>query len=99
MHIDISASCMIEADKGIPDRHRDRDDRDRAADRVQAHQPSCPARPHRHQPGQNHEAGDGPRVRPDGEASEEDDTPHDFGRIAATTARQVILQRLRDVGE
>ena len=26
-----------------------------------------------------------------------DDTPHDFGRIAATTARQVILQRLRDV--
>jgi N utilization substance protein A len=26
-----------------------------------------------------------------------DDTPSDFGRIAATTARQVILQRLRDV--
>jgi len=26
-----------------------------------------------------------------------DDTPRDFGRIAATTARQVILQRLRDV--
>lgn len=26
-----------------------------------------------------------------------DDTPDDFGRIAATTARQVILQRLRDV--
>ncbi|MGH8920455.1 MAG: transcription termination factor NusA [Actinomycetes bacterium] len=25
-----------------------------------------------------------------------DDTPEDFGRIAATTARQVILQRLRD---
>jgi transcription termination/antitermination protein NusA len=25
-----------------------------------------------------------------------DDTPHGFGRIAATTARQVILQRLRD---
>jgi len=25
-----------------------------------------------------------------------DDTPSDFGRIAATTARQVILQRLRD---
>ncbi len=33
-----------------------------------------------------------------GEFSEEwDDTPQDFGRIAATTARQVILQRLRDV--
>ncbi len=26
-----------------------------------------------------------------------DDTPEDFGRIAATTARQLILQRLRDV--
>ena len=28
---------------------------------------------------------------------EYDDTPAGFGRIAATTARQVILQRLRDV--
>src|SRR4029078_9720994 len=28
--------------------------------------------------------------------SEWDDTPEGFGRIAATTARQVILQRLRD---
>jgi len=28
---------------------------------------------------------------------EYDDTPVGFGRIAATTARQVILQRLRDV--
>jgi N utilization substance protein A len=34
---------------------------------------------------------------PDGEIIEEyDDTPTDFGRIAAMTARQVILQRLRD---
>ncbi|GGL95501.1 transcription termination factor NusA [Nakamurella endophytica] len=32
-----------------------------------------------------------------GVVREWDDTPHDFGRIAATTARQVILQRLRDV--
>jgi N utilization substance protein A len=33
----------------------------------------------------------------DGEAiGEYDDTPDGFGRIAATTARQVILQRLRD---
>ena len=33
----------------------------------------------------------------DGETDEEwDDTPEGFGRIAATTARQVILQRLRD---
>jgi transcription termination/antitermination protein NusA len=32
-----------------------------------------------------------------GEASGEvDDTPHDFGRIAAMTAKQVILQRLRE---
>jgi N utilization substance protein A len=34
----------------------------------------------------------------DGEiTSEWDDTPQDFGRIAATTARQVIQQKLRDV--
>ena len=36
-------------------------------------------------------------VNEEGEAvGEFDDTPSDFGRIAATTARQVILQRLRD---
>ncbi|MDQ1651512.1 MAG: transcription termination/antitermination protein NusA, partial [Cryptosporangiaceae bacterium] len=29
-------------------------------------------------------------------AREFDDTPHDFGRIATMTAKQVILQRLRD---
>jgi N utilization substance protein A len=35
---------------------------------------------------------------PDGVTNREyDDTPAGFGRIAATTARQVILQRLRDV--
>jgi N utilization substance protein A len=28
-----------------------------------------------------------------------DDTPHDFGRIAAMTAKQVILQRLREAAE
>jgi N utilization substance protein A len=34
---------------------------------------------------------------PDGELVEEfDDTPTDFGRIAAMTAKQVIMQRLRD---
>ncbi|MGH3489319.1 MAG: transcription termination factor NusA [Actinopolymorphaceae bacterium] len=32
-------------------------------------------------------------------AREWDDTPTDFGRIAATTAKQVILQRLRDAEE
>src|SRR5579875_3139257 len=36
-------------------------------------------------------------LTPDGEIEEEyDDTPTDFGRVAAMTARQVILQRLRD---
>src|SRR5882757_3777822 len=36
-------------------------------------------------------------IVPDGVVNEEwDDTPEGFGRIAATTARQVILQRLRD---
>ncbi|MBB1256827.1 transcription termination factor NusA [Streptomyces alkaliterrae] len=33
------------------------------------------------------------------EAREFDDTPSGFGRIAATTAKQVILQRLRDAEE
>jgi N utilization substance protein A len=34
---------------------------------------------------------------PDGGTSREfDDTPHDFGRIATMTAKQVILQRLRE---
>ncbi|GMA85530.1 hypothetical protein GCM10025868_07800 [Angustibacter aerolatus] len=40
------------------------------------------------------------KVDPDDPASatrEVDDTPDGFGRIAASTARQVILQRLRDV--
>jgi N utilization substance protein A len=36
-------------------------------------------------------------IGPDGDVEEEyDDTPTDFGRVAAMTARQVILQRLRD---
>jgi transcription termination/antitermination protein NusA len=36
-------------------------------------------------------------LAPDGTVAREyDDTPHDFGRIAATTAKQIILQRLRD---
>lgn len=34
-----------------------------------------------------------------GDVREFDDTPTGFGRIAATTARQVILQRLRDAEE
>ncbi len=36
-------------------------------------------------------------ISPEGDLIEEfDDTPTDFGRVAAMTARQVILQRLRD---
>jgi N utilization substance protein A len=35
-------------------------------------------------------------VDSEGKKEEFDDTPDDFGRIAATTAKQVILQRLRD---
>jgi N utilization substance protein A len=36
-------------------------------------------------------------IGPDGEVVNEwDDTPSDFGRIAASTAKQVIVQRLRD---
>ena len=36
-------------------------------------------------------------LEPDGSLLREyDDTPADFGRIAATTAKQIILQRLRD---
>ncbi|SOD64656.1 NusA antitermination factor [Streptomyces zhaozhouensis] len=42
--------------------------------------------------------GDDPGGEP-GEPKEFDDTPQGFGRIAATTAKQVILQRLRDAEE
>ena len=42
----------------------------------------------------NEEDPDGPPVKAYGE--EFDDTPQDFGRIATATARQVIMQRLRD---
>ncbi|WP_029768157.1 transcription termination factor NusA, partial [Haloglycomyces albus] len=41
-----------------------------------------------------------PVFNDDGEVvSERDDTPEGFGRIAAQTARQVILQRLREAGD
>src|SRR5919106_1703653 len=33
---------------------------------------------------------------PDDQVKREDVTPHDFGRIAAQTAKQVILQRIRE---
>jgi N utilization substance protein A len=35
-------------------------------------------------------------IQPDGSAREWDDTPADFGRIAQATAKQVIMQRLRE---
>ncbi len=38
-------------------------------------------------------------VADDGTVREFDDTPDGFGRIAATTARQTIMQRLRDAGD
>ena len=42
-------------------------------------------------------SGDGARTDDDGNVvSEWDDTPEGFGRVAATTARQVMLQRFRD---
>ena len=36
---------------------------------------------------------------PDGPAREVDDTPSDFGRVFATTARDVVLRRLREAGD
>jgi len=42
---------------------------------------------------ENPEAGEEGEVRP---GREYDDTPDDFSRIAATTAKQIILQKLRD---
>ncbi|MBD0020979.1 transcription termination/antitermination protein NusA [Gordonia pseudamarae] len=97
MHIDISALRMIEADKGIPI--------DTVITTIEtalltAYKHTAHPAPHARididrKSGEvrvmAHEFG------PNGEISEEwDDTPDDFGRIAATTARQVILQRLRD---
>jgi N utilization substance protein A len=45
------------------------------------------------------EAADGQGAPAPAERREFDDTPSGFGRIAATTAKQVILQRLRDAEE
>lgn len=43
---------------------------------------------------------DDPEPRPRFELGQEfDDTPTDFGRVAAATARQVIVQRMRDVAD
>jgi N utilization substance protein A len=97
MNIDMAALHAIEADKGI------------SVDVVVETIKSALLTAYRHTDGHHHNAhididkktgvvrviaretdGDGNVF------SEWDDTPEGFGRIAATTARQVILQRLRD---
>ena len=67
-------------------------------DRLQAHAALDAARPggHRPQDRRRHRLGPGARDRTASSIEEYDDTPTDFGRVAAMTARQVILQRLRD---
>ena len=83
---------------GDPVRHDPRGDRDRVADRLPAHRraPSrtpgwrSTARPARPWSTRRRSTPTAALVR------EWDDTPHDFGRIAAMTAKQVILQRLRE---
>ncbi|GAA1902109.1 transcription termination factor NusA [Williamsia serinedens] len=97
MNIDIGALRMIEADKGIP------------IDTVITAIETALITAYRHTDGfapharidVNRKTGEvrvmAQTLDEDGTViSEWDDTPEGFGRIAATTARQVILQRLRD---
>ncbi|MEH3155840.1 MAG: transcription termination factor NusA [Gordonia paraffinivorans] len=97
MNIDIGALRMIEADKGIP------------IDTVITAIETALITAYRHTDGfapharidVNRKSGEvrvmAQTLDEDGTViSEWDDTPEGFGRIAATTARQVILQRLRD---
>lgn len=97
MNIDIAALRMIEADKGIP------------TDTVITAIETALLTAYRHTDGfapharidVNRKSGEvrvmAQEVDENGSVlSEWDDTPEGFGRIAATTARQVILQRLRD---
>lgn len=97
MNIDISALRMIEADKGI------------SIDTVITAIETALLTAYRHTDGfapharidVNRKSGAvrvmAQEVDEHGEVVHEwDDTPEGFGRIAATTARQVILQRLRD---
>ncbi|MFT3899825.1 MAG: transcription termination factor NusA [Gordonia sp. (in: high G+C Gram-positive bacteria)] len=97
MNIDIAALRMIEADKGIP------------TDTVITAIETALLTAYRHTDGFapharidiNRKSGEvrvmAQEVDEDGTVLREwDDTPEGFGRIAATTARQVILQRLRD---
>ncbi|WP_238419134.1 transcription termination factor NusA [Gordonia sp. 'Campus'] len=97
MNIDIAALRMIEADKGIP------------IETVITAIETALLTAYRHTDGfapharvdVNRKSGAvrvmAQEVDQDGNVVHEwDDTPEGFGRIAATTARQVILQRLRD---
>ncbi|WP_299574228.1 transcription termination factor NusA [uncultured Williamsia sp.] len=97
MNIDIAALRMIEADKGIP------------IDTVITAIETALITAYRHTDGfapharidVDRKSGEvrvmAQTLDEDGTViSEWDDTPEGFGRIAATTARQVILQRLRD---
>ena len=96
--VDLAALRSIEREKEISFETLDRRARDRAAHRLQAHRALDAARPGRRSTARAARSSSGRRTSaPDGEIVEEyDDTPTDFGRVAAMTARQVILQRLRD---
>ena len=85
------------AGEGHPGGHGAAGDRDRAGHRLPARRRRRQARPGADRPQERRGRRARPGVGPDGEVVHEwDDTPTDFGRIAASTAKQVIVQRLRD---
>ena len=97
MNIDVTALKAVEREKGIP------------ADTVIEAIESALVTAYRHADGAakhvrvhvDRKSGEvavlAQELGPDGEVVREwDDTPTDFGRIAASTAKQVIVQRLRD---
>ena len=97
MNIDVTALKAVEREKGIP------------ADTVLQAIESALVTAYRHADGAaqhvrvqiDRKSGEvavlAQELGPDGEVVHEwDDTPTDFGRIAASTAKQVIVQRLRD---
>ena len=97
MNIDVTALKAVEREKGIP------------ADTVIEAIESALVTAYRHADGAakhvrvhvDRKTGEvavlAQELGPDGEVVREwDDTPTDFGRIAASTAKQVIVQRLRD---
>ena len=97
MNVDIAALRAIERDKDIPFETCSMPSRPRCSPPTSTPRATSRTRGSRStaRPAPSgccaHEPGD------DGEPVREwDDTPEGFGRIAATTARQVIVQRLRD---